>query len=99
MKVEAKYDEKTERHVLVVSRTQHGIVRASPIDADFVQSGDYAQIRKTAQVLQGLLGEGAYVKRGEERHAGERIPRGDRVAARRGAAGCRRCSATRVWAR
>jgi len=69
MKVEVKYDDKTERHVLVVSRTQHGVVRASPIDADFLHSGDYAQIRKTAQVLQGLLGEGAYVKRGEERHA------------------------------
>ncbi len=69
MKVEVKYDDKTERHVLVVSRTQHGVVRTSPIDADFLHSGDYAQIRKTAQVLQGLLGEGAYVKRGEERHA------------------------------
>ena len=69
MKVEVKYDDKTERHVLVVSRTQHGVVRASSIDADFLHSGDYAQIRKTAQVLQGLLGEGAYVKRGEERHA------------------------------
>jgi len=69
MKVEAKYDDKTERNVLAVSRTQHGVVRASPIDADFLHSGDYAQIRKTAQVLQGLLGEGAYVKRGEERHA------------------------------
>jgi DNA gyrase subunit B len=69
MKVEAKYDDKTEGHVLVVSRTQHGIVHTSTIDADFLQSGDYAQLRKTAQVLQGLLGEGAYVRRGEERHA------------------------------
>jgi DNA gyrase subunit B len=66
MKVEARYDEKTERNVLAVSRTQHGVVHQTYIDADFAQSGDYAQIRKTAQVLQGLLGPGAYVKRGDE---------------------------------
>jgi DNA gyrase subunit B len=66
MKVEVRYDDKTERNVLAVSRTQHGIVHQSVIDADFVQSGDYAQIRNTAQVLNGLLGTGAYVKRGDE---------------------------------
>ena len=68
MKVDAKYDEKTERHYLAVSRTQHGIVRQSVIDADVLQSGDYAQIRKGAELLQGLLGEGAYVKRGDQQH-------------------------------
>jgi len=66
MKVEAKYDDKTERNVLAVSRTQHGIVRQCYIDADFVQSGDYGQVKRTAQVLQDLLGEGAYVKRGDK---------------------------------
>ena len=67
MKVEARFDEKAERRVLVVSRTQHGIVRHCYIDADFLHSGDYQQIQHTAAVLQGLLGEGAYVKRGEQR--------------------------------
>jgi DNA gyrase subunit B len=64
--VEARFDEKHERHVLVLSRTQHGIVRQNFIDADFLQSGDFAQIGQTAKVLQGLLSEGAYVKRGDE---------------------------------
>jgi len=68
VKVETKYDEKHERHLLVLSRTQHGIVRQSFIDADFVQSGDFAQIQRTATVLHGLLSEGAYVKRGEQQH-------------------------------
>jgi DNA gyrase subunit B len=68
MKVEAKFDEKTERHYLAVSRTQHGIVRQSVIDADVLQSGDYGQIKKGAEVLQGLLSEGAYVKRGDQQH-------------------------------
>ena len=69
MTVGVKYDEKTERHMLAVSRTEHGVVRHSHIDADFLHSGDYNQIEKTAQVLQGLLGEGAYVKRGEQQRA------------------------------
>jgi DNA gyrase subunit B len=68
MKVEAKYDEKTERYYLAVSRTQHGIVRQSVIDADVLQSGDYGQIKKVAELLQGMLGEGAYVKRGDQQH-------------------------------
>jgi DNA gyrase subunit B len=67
-RIEAKIDEKTERYVLAISRTQHGIVHHSYIDADFVQSGDYAQIERTAKVLQGLLGEGAYIKRGDHMH-------------------------------
>ncbi|MGQ0751015.1 MAG: DNA topoisomerase (ATP-hydrolyzing) subunit B [Betaproteobacteria bacterium] len=65
IEVEAKMDEKTERYVLAISRTQHGIVHHSYIDADFLQSGDYAQIERTAKVLQGLLGEGAYIRRGD----------------------------------
>jgi DNA gyrase subunit B len=68
IKIEAKIDEKTERYVLAISRTQHGIVHHSYIDADFVQSGDYAQIERTAKVLQGLLGAGAYIKRGDHMH-------------------------------
>ena len=36
----------------------HGNLRLSLLDHDFVESGDYAQIRTTAGVLQGLLGPG-----------------------------------------
>ncbi|MFO0254685.1 MAG: DNA topoisomerase (ATP-hydrolyzing) subunit B [Betaproteobacteria bacterium] len=66
VKVEAVFDEKSESHVLRISRTQHGVSRNTLIDPDFLNSGDYAQIRKTAQMLHGLLGDGAYVKRGEQ---------------------------------
>ncbi|MEK6594509.1 MAG: DNA topoisomerase (ATP-hydrolyzing) subunit B [Pseudomonadota bacterium] len=68
IRAEAQIDDKSERYVLMLSRTQHGIVHHTAIDADFAQSGDYAQIKRTAQVLHGLLGEGAYVKRGEQQH-------------------------------
>ncbi len=31
-----------------------------------MHSGDYAQIRQTAEMLRGLIGAGAYVQRGEQ---------------------------------
>ncbi|HKA40849.1 MAG TPA: DNA topoisomerase (ATP-hydrolyzing) subunit B [Burkholderiales bacterium] len=68
LRVEARFDDQTERYVLAVHRLQHGNERHCYIDNDFVQSGDYAQLQRTAQMLQGLLSEGAYVKRGEQQH-------------------------------
>ena len=68
IRIEAVFDEKSESYTLRISRTQHGVARSSMIDVDFLHSGDYAQIRKTAQMLHGLLGEGAYIKRGEQMH-------------------------------
>ena len=70
IRIEPKYDEKTERHLLVIKRTQHGNLHQTVLDEDFIHSGDYEQIKTTAHVLQGLLGEGAYVKRGEHKQPG-----------------------------
>ena len=61
------FDQKTDRYQVRIERTRHGNVRMSTIDTEFVHSGDYAQIRQTAQLLRGLIGEGAYVQRGEKR--------------------------------
>ena len=65
IKIAAAYDEKTEQFIIQINKMQHGVEHRTRIDADFAQSGDYAQIKKTAVVLQGLLSEGAYVKFGE----------------------------------
>ena len=65
IKIEPVYDEKTEQFIIQIKKIQHGVERRSRIDSDFVQSGDYAQIKKTAAVLQGLLSEGAHVKFGD----------------------------------
>ncbi len=65
IKITPVYDEKTEQFIIQINKIQHGVEHRTRIDADFAQSGDYAQIRKTAIVLQGLLSEGAYVKFGE----------------------------------
>ncbi len=63
--VSAYYDEATENCRLKISKMVHGNLQVSYLDRDFQQSGDYAQLSKTAQVLHGLLKEGASVKRGE----------------------------------
>ncbi len=62
----ARYDEKNERHQLVVERTHHGNVKTSLLDEDFLMSGDYRQIEATAQLLEGLVGPGAVVGREEK---------------------------------
>jgi DNA gyrase subunit B len=66
IKVGSHFDTKTERYQIRIERTRHGNVRFTTIDAEFVQSGDYAQIRQTAEMLRGLVGVGAYVRRGEK---------------------------------
>jgi DNA gyrase subunit B len=60
------FDQKTERYQIKVERTRHGNVRMSTIDTEFVHSGDYTQIRQTAEMLRGLIGEGAAMQRGEK---------------------------------
>jgi DNA gyrase subunit B len=66
MSIEPRFDEKNEAWRLVVTRVVHGNQRVSVVDRDFVESGDFAQIRRTAGTLQGLLRAGAYVQRGDE---------------------------------
>ncbi|MEK6209101.1 MAG: DNA topoisomerase (ATP-hydrolyzing) subunit B [Pseudomonadota bacterium] len=66
--IEPHYDQKNETQVLAIKRMQHGNLRVGYLDSDFLGSGDYSQIKQTAQVLQGLLGQGAFVKRGEHEH-------------------------------
>jgi DNA gyrase subunit B len=61
------FDQKTDRYQVRVERQRHGNVRMSTIDTEFVHSGDYAQIRQTAAMLRGLIGEGAYVQRDDKR--------------------------------
>ena len=64
--VQARYDAATEMHRIIIVRTHHGTPHATLLDADFLASGDAAQIRTAADVLQGLIHPGAVVKRGEK---------------------------------
>ena len=67
MRVSAHFDSKTERYQVRIERTRHGNMRFTTIDSEFVHSGDYAQIRQTAEMLRGLVGVGAFVQRGEKK--------------------------------
>ena len=69
MVVTSHFDEKNERHRLLIERSVHGNSRRCVIDEDFVLSGDYQQLLGTAQLLEGLIGPGAIVSRGEKRQA------------------------------
>lgn len=62
----AEYNDATESCRIVITRTYHGNLQVSALDRDFVESGDYAQLRATADLLQGLLGPGASIRRGDK---------------------------------
>ncbi|HET7260340.1 MAG TPA: DNA topoisomerase (ATP-hydrolyzing) subunit B [Casimicrobiaceae bacterium] len=61
----ARYDATSEAWRIVVVRTHHGTPHASALDGEFLAGGDAAQIRRAADVLQGLIRPGAVVRRGE----------------------------------
>lgn len=63
----ARYDEAEERWQLRLEKMHHGNLKVSVIDDDLLVSGDYAQLRKTAEILAGLYGSGGYVTRGEKK--------------------------------
>ncbi len=67
--VEARYDAATESRRLIIRRMHHGTPHVTALDADFLASGDAAQIRQAAEVLQGIVGPGAIIRRGEKQHA------------------------------
>jgi DNA gyrase subunit B len=67
--VRAVFNEKTESWQLRFEKMRHGNLRVSTIDEDFLVSGDYAQLRKTAGLLAGLVGSDATVRRGDKSQA------------------------------
>ncbi|MBV8658199.1 MAG: DNA topoisomerase (ATP-hydrolyzing) subunit B [Burkholderiales bacterium] len=59
------HDDKNDTWVLKIARTVHGNISMQYIDQDFLLSGDYAQLRRTADMLQGMLSADATVARGD----------------------------------
>ncbi len=68
MRISAHIDPKTERYQIRIERVRHGNLRFTDIDPEFTVSGDYAQIRRTAEMLRGLVGPDASVQRGDKKH-------------------------------
>jgi DNA gyrase subunit B len=68
IKAEAETDENGE-YRLRLAKIFHGNHSVSYLTKDFLQSGDYQQIRQAAEALLGLISPTAYVVRGEQRRA------------------------------
>jgi DNA gyrase subunit B len=64
--VNVMLDPEDNTYRLEINKIVHGNIQASVIDSEFLASGDYRQIQKTSALLQGLLGKGATIKRGEK---------------------------------
>jgi DNA gyrase subunit B len=67
--VVVRSDELSDKHMLRIQRMHHGNVRVSVIDADFIDSPDYAVLSAAAATFRGLIGPGALVRRG----SGEKV--------------------------
>ena len=65
----ARYDGVQERWQLRLEKILHGNLKLGVIDEDLLVSGDYAQLRRTAEILAGLFGAGGFVVRGEKKKA------------------------------
>ena len=84
--IEASYDDKSESHLLVIRRIQHGNVRVTHLDREFLQSGDYQQLARTGMLLEGLIGTGAHVRTWPTDAGDPGFSQCPRLATRRGAA-------------
>ena len=67
IQISARFDTAEETWQLRLEKMHHGNLKVCAIDEDFITSGDYAQLRKTAAILSNLFGPGAYVTRGEKK--------------------------------
>ena len=61
------YDESNEAYEIRIRRLVHGVERLTVLDREFAEGGDHAQLVRTSTLLEGLLGTGAYVVRGDNR--------------------------------
>ena len=61
----AEYDARTDKHILRISRRQHGNIKSSVITPDFVHGADYEALSRAGTTFKGLLSGDAIVKRGE----------------------------------
>ena len=66
IKAEVEKDENGEQR-LRLEKIFHGNYSLSYLDKEFLQSGDYVQIRQTADALNGLISPTAYATRGEQK--------------------------------
>ena len=64
--VRAEFNQIEDAWQLTLERKHHGNIKRTEIDAGFLSSGDYVTIRRASQLINGLIGEGASMGRGEK---------------------------------
>ena len=64
--VKVEQDEVHDGYRLRCVKTLHGNTRETVIDTTLIETGDYDQIVKTSLMLNGLIREGAEIRRGEK---------------------------------
>jgi len=69
VQIVARFDEAKERWQLRLEKMHHGNLKVGVIDEDLLVSGDYVQLRKTAEILAGLYGPGGCILRGDKKHS------------------------------
>ncbi len=69
LEVKVEQDEAHDAYRLRCVKTLHGNTRSTILDNTFIETGDYEQIVKTGQTLNGLIRTGAEIKRGEKSQA------------------------------
>ncbi len=67
VKVEPYYDEESEKHQLKIHRLRHGNTKTTTVFPEFTLSADYKKLSESAHMLQGVIGDGAVVERGDAR--------------------------------
>ena len=67
IRVVPRFDDIQERWILRVEKMHHGNLKVGLIDEDLLLSGDFAQLRRTAETLAGLFGPGGFMARGEKK--------------------------------
>ncbi|MBP8813939.1 MAG: DNA gyrase subunit B, partial [Laribacter sp.] len=63
--LEPVHDEKNDGWLVRIVHHLHGNATTTYLDQDFLESADYAVLRQTHDLLDGLIGPGAVIRRGE----------------------------------
>jgi DNA gyrase subunit B len=71
VKAVVRKDDLTDALSLRIERMHHGNIKVSSIEEGFVDSNDYKVLANAAATFKGLIGEGAYMRRGEGERAKE----------------------------
>jgi DNA gyrase subunit B len=67
--VSTEFDIESKFYLPHITCKQHGTSKHYVLGREFIRSGEYQQILVISEILHGLMGEGAYIQRGEKSHA------------------------------